>query len=104
MRVHVYRVSGQTTQMADLNDPEQCDKLLEELMDVMPTGESSQLGTGVAGVLKTFRGGSLNAHRDVHRRCHHQGRGSALGCRVRQLVRAFRSTSSASATPRSRPT
>jgi von Willebrand factor type A domain/Aerotolerance regulator N-terminal len=60
MRVHVYRVSGQTTHMADLNDPNQCAKLLDELMDVMPTGESSQLGTGVGSVLKTFRGGSLN--------------------------------------------
>jgi len=61
MRVHVYRVSGQTTHMADLNDPEQCAKLLDELMDVMPVGDSSQLGAGVASVLKTFRGGSLNA-------------------------------------------
>ena len=61
MRVHVYRVSGQATRMAELNDPAQCEKLLDELMDVAPAGESSQLGTGVESVLKTFRGGSLNA-------------------------------------------
>src|SRR5262245_52208325 len=61
MRVHVYRVSAQATQIAELNDPEQCQKLLDEIMDVMPTGETSQLGTGVASVVKTFRGGSLNA-------------------------------------------
>ena len=61
MRVHIYRVSGQTTRMTDLNDPEQCQRLLDELMDVMPTGESSQLGTGIESILKTFRGGSLNA-------------------------------------------
>ena len=61
MRVHVYRVAGQQTRMAELNDPEQCKKLLDELMDVMPTGESSQLGNDVSGILKTFRGGSLNA-------------------------------------------
>ncbi|HEX3151457.1 MAG TPA: VWA domain-containing protein [Gemmataceae bacterium] len=61
MRVHVYRVSGQTTRMAELSDPAQCEKLLEELMDAPPAGESSQLGNGVESVLKTFRGGSLNA-------------------------------------------
>jgi Aerotolerance regulator N-terminal/von Willebrand factor type A domain len=61
MRIHFYRVSGQTTRMAELNDPEQCAKLLEELMDVIPQGESSQLGTGVSSILKSFRGGSLNA-------------------------------------------
>jgi hypothetical protein len=61
MRVHVYRVAGQATQMAELNDREGCEKLLADLDDVMPTGESSQLGTGVESVLKAFRGGSLNA-------------------------------------------
>ena len=61
MRVHVYRVSGQATRMAELSDPAQCEKLLDELMDVTPAGESSQLGTGGKNVLKTFRGGSLNA-------------------------------------------
>ena len=61
MRVHVYRLSGQAARMAELNDPAQCEKLLEELMEVTPSGESSQLGTGVESVLKTFRGGSLNA-------------------------------------------
>jgi Aerotolerance regulator N-terminal/von Willebrand factor type A domain len=61
MRVHVYRVAGQATRMAELNDPEQCQKLLDEIMDVIPAGESSQLGTGVGSILKTFRGGSLNA-------------------------------------------
>jgi hypothetical protein len=61
MRVHVYRVSGQATRVAELNDPAQCEKLLDELTDVTPAGESSQLGTGVESVLKTFRGGSLNA-------------------------------------------
>jgi hypothetical protein len=61
MRVHVYRVSAQATRMAELNDPAQCAKLLDELMDVAPTGEASQLGAGVESVLKTFRGGSLNA-------------------------------------------
>lgn len=61
MRVHVYRVSGQATRMAELSDPAQCAALLDELMDVTPAGESSQLGTGVESVLKTFRGGSLNA-------------------------------------------
>jgi hypothetical protein len=61
MRVHVYRVSGETTRMAELDDPAQCEKLLDELMDATPAGESSQLGTGVESVLKTFRGGSLNA-------------------------------------------
>ena len=61
MRVHVYRVAGQATQMAELNDREGCEKLLADLDDVMPTGEASQLGTGVESVLKAFRGGSLNA-------------------------------------------
>src|SRR5262249_31045094 len=61
MRVHVYRVSGQATRTADLSDPEQCQQLLDELMDVMPAGESSQLGNDVNAVLKTFRGGSLSA-------------------------------------------
>jgi hypothetical protein len=61
MRIHVYRVSGQATQMADLNDAEQCRKLLDDLMGVVPAGESSQLGNGVSGILKTFRGGSLTA-------------------------------------------
>lgn len=61
MRVHIYRVSGQATRIAELNDPEQRAQLLEEIFDVMPTGETSQLGTGVEGVLRTFRGGSLNA-------------------------------------------
>jgi hypothetical protein len=61
MRVHVYRVSGQQTRIAELNDPEQCRQLLDELMDVMPTGDSSQLGNGVASIQKAFRGGSLNA-------------------------------------------
>ncbi|MSR54159.1 MAG: VWA domain-containing protein [Gemmataceae bacterium] len=61
MRVHIYRVSSQTTRMTDLNDPEQCQQLLDELVDVMPTGDSSQLGTGINSILKTFRGGSLNA-------------------------------------------
>src|SRR5207248_3073645 len=42
-------------------DPSQCAKMLDDLMDVAPTGESSQLGAGVESVLKTFRGGSLNA-------------------------------------------
>lgn len=61
MRVHVYRVAGQATRMAELNDPADCEKLLADLEDVMPTGEASQLGIGVESVLKTFRGGSLNA-------------------------------------------
>lgn len=61
MRVHVYRVSGQATQIADLNDPEQCRKMLDDLIDVMPTGETSQLGGDLSSILKTFRGGSLNA-------------------------------------------
>lgn len=61
MRVHIYRVSGQATQMADLNDPEQCQRMLDELIDVMPTDDSSQLGNDVSSILKTFRGGSLNA-------------------------------------------
>jgi hypothetical protein len=60
MRVHVYRVSGQATRTADLSDPEQCQKLLDELMDVMPVGESSRLGNDVNAILKTFRGGSLS--------------------------------------------
>ena len=61
MRVHIYRVSGQATEIADLNDPEQCQRMLDDLMEVMPTGESSQLGTDVSAILKTFRGGSLSA-------------------------------------------
>jgi hypothetical protein len=61
MRVHVYLVSSQSRQVADLNDPEQCQKLLEQIMDVIPTGDSSQLGNGVSTILKNFRGGSLNA-------------------------------------------
>lgn len=61
MRVHIYRVSGQVTRIAELNDPEQSQKMLDELMDVMPTGESSQLGNDVNAILKTFRGGSLSA-------------------------------------------
>ncbi len=61
MRVHIYRASGQATQMADLDDPEQCQRFLDDLMEVTPSGESSQLGDDVASILKTFRGGSLNA-------------------------------------------
>src|SRR5262245_44709336 len=60
MRVHVFRVSGQSTRMAELNNADECAKLLDELMDVVPSGESSQLGAGVSSILKTFRGGSLN--------------------------------------------
>jgi hypothetical protein len=61
MRVHVIRVSGQITHVAELDDPAQCRRLLDELMDVVPSGESSRLGSGVTDVLKTFRGRSLNA-------------------------------------------
>lgn len=61
MRVHLYRISDQATRLAELSDADQSAPLLNELMDQMPTGESSQVGTGVESVLKTFRGGSLNA-------------------------------------------
>ncbi len=61
MRVHLYRVSSQTTRIAELTDPSQCERMLDEIIDIVPAGESSRLGDAVESILKTFRGGSLNA-------------------------------------------
>ena len=61
MRVHVYRAASVASPIATLDNPEACDALLKELMEVRPTGDSSLLGNDVATVLKTFRGNSLNA-------------------------------------------
>ena len=35
--------------------------MLDEIIDIVPAGESSRLGDAVESILKTFRGGSLNA-------------------------------------------
>ena len=61
MRVHVFRASGQAVRVAELSDPEQCARVLDEIMEIVPSGDSSQLGSALKTVLKTFRGGSLNA-------------------------------------------
>jgi hypothetical protein len=61
MRVHLFRASAQTSRFAELSNPEQCARMLEEIIDIVPEGESSRLGDAVGTVLKTFRGGSLNA-------------------------------------------
>jgi Aerotolerance regulator N-terminal/von Willebrand factor type A domain len=60
VRLHVYRASAQATRMAELTEPGQCAALLEEIIDIVPAGESSRLGDAVTHVLDTFRGGSLN--------------------------------------------
>jgi hypothetical protein len=61
MRVFLYRASVQATRIAQLTDPAQCERMLEEIIDLAPEGESSRLGDAVTSVLKWFRGGSLNA-------------------------------------------
>jgi len=61
MRVHVYRASAETVRIAEVSDPEQCARMLDEIIDIVPEGESSRLGDAVAGVLKAFRGRSLCA-------------------------------------------
>jgi hypothetical protein len=61
MRVHVYRASTEATPLkAVLTDPSQCDRMLEEIIDIIPHGESSRLGESVERILQDFRGGSLN--------------------------------------------
>jgi Aerotolerance regulator N-terminal/von Willebrand factor type A domain len=61
MRVHIYRVGEHSTPLAKLSNPDQCARMLEEIIDLEPEGESSPLGDVVATVLKTFRGRSLSA-------------------------------------------
>ena len=63
MRVHLYLASENSppTLMATLSDPEQCSRMLEEIIDLAPECESSRLGDAVSSVLKTFRGRSLSA-------------------------------------------
>jgi len=61
MRVHVFRASSETTRIAELSDPEQCTRLLNDIIDVIPEGDSSRLGDAIDSVLKQFRGRSLNA-------------------------------------------
>jgi hypothetical protein len=61
MRVHIYRASAQASQVVELNDPAQCARAMEEIIDLVPEGEASRLGDSVAAVLKTFKGGSLSA-------------------------------------------
>ncbi len=61
MRVHVYRASEQATLMAELSNPDQCARMLEQIIDLAPEGESSRLGDAVNSVLTTFRGRSLSA-------------------------------------------
>ncbi len=61
MRIHVYRASAEVTRLAELSDPEQCARLLDEIIDIVPEGEASRLGDALSSVLKTFRGQSLTA-------------------------------------------
>ena len=61
MRVHVYRASEEATLMAELSNPDQCARMLEEIIDLVPEGDSSRLGDSLNTVLKTFRGRSLSA-------------------------------------------
>lgn len=61
MRIHIYRVSAQAVRITEIHDPAQCPAALEEIIELAPTGDSTQLGDAVLSVLKTFRGGSLNA-------------------------------------------
>jgi len=61
MRVHLFRASVQASKIVDLSEPEQCERLLDEIIDIFPDGESSRLGDTLENVLKAFRGRSLNA-------------------------------------------
>ena len=61
MHVHLYRASADVTRIADLTDPSQCARMLEEIIDIVPEGEASRLGDILDSVLKTFRGKTLNA-------------------------------------------
>jgi Aerotolerance regulator N-terminal/von Willebrand factor type A domain len=64
VHVHVYRASSEATplgDLADLSDPEQCSKMLDEIFDIIPEGEASRQGDALNAVLKTFRGKSLTA-------------------------------------------
>jgi len=61
MRVHLYRASDQAVRIVEFSDPAQCDRILEEIVDLTPEGEISRLGDALTTVLKTFRGGSLSA-------------------------------------------
>ncbi len=64
VHVHVYRASSEATpvgDLADLSDPQQCAKMLDEIFDIIPEGEASRQGDALNAVLKTFRGKSLTA-------------------------------------------
>lgn len=61
MRVHIYRVSEQPALMAELSNPDQCARMLAEIIDLAPEGDSSRLGDALTSVLRTFRGRSPNA-------------------------------------------
>jgi hypothetical protein len=61
MRVHLYRASDEIVRVAEIGDPEQCGPMLDEIIDIIPEGESSRLGDALTSVLKTFRGKTLDA-------------------------------------------
>src|SRR5262249_9229430 len=61
VRVRIYRSSTNTTQLAELNDPENVKEAIEIIRALRPTGASSRLGLGLRQVLDEHRGSPLAA-------------------------------------------
>jgi uncharacterized membrane protein len=61
VRLHVYRMSTGASRIYSLESAEATSAFLEELMSLIPNGESSRLGDSVQQIFDEFRGDSLDA-------------------------------------------
>lgn len=61
VKVHVYRCDAKTQKIGEVVDAAQVAEILQQVRELRPTGDASQLGSGVRTVLSDFRGASLGA-------------------------------------------
>lgn len=61
VKVHVYRCDTKAAKIDEVVDVSQVAAVLKKVRELRPTGDSSQLGSGVRTVLNDFRGASLGA-------------------------------------------
>jgi len=61
MKIHLWRVSDRAVSIGEAETDDGLAAMRREVMLLMPVGEASSLGGGIASVLRSFRGSSLSA-------------------------------------------
>jgi uncharacterized membrane protein len=61
VKVHVYRCDAKLEKLEAVTDAKQITEVVRKVRLLRPTGESSQQGNGIRGILSDFRGTSLGA-------------------------------------------